>query len=221
MYRPALFSPLVLFLSLGCSDQGIVAPVPTSVSAVPTSVSAAPVRKDNAPPVFDVIDDGSRPTGEEQETSEVQGENAPAKFNPLNEFETYVIKHKGTERAFTGEYTDLKDPGTFICRQCNAPLYKSADKFNSHCGWPSFDDEISGAVSRHVDADGQRIEILCANCGGHLGHVFEGERLTKKNTRHCVNSVSMKFIAEGQKLPVVIRPTADAATDAVPNDGGS
>ena len=128
----------------------------------------------------------------------------PVKYNSLSEFEEWVILRKGTERAFVGEYTDTEDTGTYICRRCNTPLYKSDHKFHSNCGWPAFDDEIKGAVERKVDADGYRVEILCKNCGGHLGHVFEGEQFTAKNVRHCVNSVSMKLIRKGDKLPDVI-----------------
>ena len=118
------------------------------------------------------------------------------KLNDLTPEEQWVILQKGTERPFTGKYDDFFENGLYVCRQCDAPLYKSEDKFQAHCGWPAFDDEIEGAVKREPDPDGMRVEILCANCDGHLGHVFEGEFLTSKNTRHCVNSVSMKFVAK-------------------------
>jgi peptide methionine sulfoxide reductase msrA/msrB len=115
-------------------------------------------------------------------------------YNKLTPEEERVILHKGTEIPFSGKYEKFDQQGTYVCKRCNAPLYRSSDKFDAHCGWPAFDDEIKGAVKRIPDADGSRTEIVCANCGAHLGHVFIGEGFTPKNTRHCVNSVSMNFI---------------------------
>ncbi len=155
-----------------------------------------------APPAGKTIStsDSATPamTASEQKTKLIDDEDG---YNKLSREERRVILNKGTERAFIGKYTDNEAKGTYLCRRCNAALYHAADKFHSNCGWPSFDDEIKGTVRRLLDIDGIRTEIVCANCDGHLGHVFLGERFTQKNTRHCVNSVSMTFVEAGQPLP--------------------
>lgn len=128
-------------------------------------------------------------------------------LNKLTSEEQRIILQKGTEAPFSGEYDNFYKNGVFLCRQCNAPLFSSKAKFDAHCGWPSFDENYPNAIKRVPDEDGKRTEIKCANCDGHLGHVFEGEKLTAKNTRHCVNSLSIRFIPHekmrdfGIKLP--------------------
>jgi methionine-R-sulfoxide reductase len=124
-----------------------------------------------------------------------------AKYRQLTKEEESVIVNKGTEMPFTGKYYAFWEKGTYVCKRCDAPLYRSESKFEADCGWPSFDDEIPGAVKRTPDPDGVRTEIQCAKCGAHLGHVFVGEGFTKKNTRHCVNSISMDFIPDKKDQP--------------------
>lgn len=125
-------------------------------------------------------------------------------MNQLTDEEKDIIEHKGTEHPFTGEYDDFFKDGTFICRRCNSPLYTSKSKFDAGCGWPSFDENFPDAVHRIPDDDGKRTEIQCANCNAHLGHVFEGEELTQKNTRHCVNSLSIRFVPIENELPKIL-----------------
>ena len=136
---------------------------------------------------------------EKENAGQKDAKTAAPKMPPLNDFERFVIEKHGTERAFSGKYWNHFEPGNYVCRKCGAVLFKSDSKFESECGWPSFDDEVPGAVKRLPDPDGMRIEIRCAKCDGHLGHVFLGEQFTKKNTRHCVNSISIVFVPDKKK----------------------
>lgn len=125
-------------------------------------------------------------------------------YNNLTPEEKRIIEDKGTEAPFTGEYDSFYADGTFVCRRCNAPLFSSKAKFDAKCGWPAFDENFPNAVKRLLDVDGQRTEIQCVNCGAHLGHIFEGEKLTDKDARHCVNSLSIRFIPKGEEMPKVL-----------------
>lgn len=126
------------------------------------------------------------------------------RYNALTSEEKKVIENRETEVPFTGEYDNFFEEGNFICRRCNSPLFSSKAKFDAKCGWPAFDENFPNAIKRLPDMDGQRTEIQCTNCGAHLGHVFEGERLTDKDTRHCVNSLSIRFIPKGKEIPDVL-----------------
>jgi methionine-R-sulfoxide reductase len=140
-------------------------------------------------------------------TNSTKAMDSTTKYNDLTPQQEQVLVNKATDRPYTGDYYGKKDNGLYICRRCNNPLYTSEDKFDSHCGWPSFDDEIKGSVTRILDADGRRTEIVCNNCQGHLGHVFLGEQMTDKNTRHCVNTSSILFVPKDKtkELPSVIK----------------
>ncbi len=204
MKYSAILSMLALLTFVGCT------PVAPTSNDIETQSVAASNQSTTQPITSEPSTTEPSPTSEpmtakKESVAEPQQKVIIGDYNTLTTQEAYVMLDKGTDRPGNDGYTLSKDPGTYLCRQCNAQLYRADDKFDSHCGWPSFDDEIAGAVDRHLDADGYRVEIVCANCGGHLGHVFEGERLTEKNTRHCVNSSSMKFVAKGKDLPAMIK----------------
>ncbi|QDT13057.1 methionine-R-sulfoxide reductase [Planctomycetes bacterium K23_9] len=214
-----LCSCLTLTLALACVvgcdeplDESLLNEPPAVAEAAPVdeaAVEGAAVENASESRPVVTIDD-TQSEAQSENTDEPTQKTVRGSYNALSPNAAFVLLRKGTEPPGDGGYTLTKDPGTYICRQCNAMLYRADQKFESHCGWPSFDDEIKGAVRRLRDQDGRRVEIVCANCGGHLGHVFQGERLTKKNVRHCVNSISMKFVSKGKPLPakIVAKPTS-------------
>ena len=195
----------------------LVAYTTSSAFEPPKSTDGKPASKDGVPAKENEGNEDSKSESAKTKKSTPlrKSKKMSDPFNKLTSEEAYVILKKGTEARDKG-YTNHKAQGTYICKRCNAPLYNSTDKFESHCGWPSFDSEIKGSVKREIDADGSRIEIVCENCGGHLGHVFHGEQYTAKNTRHCVNSISMKFIAKGKELPEVIKPESRNESASAP-----
>lgn len=186
----------------GGIDQTSVQP---TVQTMPSADDPA-ANRDQGVPQTPLVADATKQPESKQENLNQPGppkQKRAMSYNKLTDDEAYVIQKKGTEARGVGEYTDHTANGLYICRQCNAELYRSTDKFHSNCGWPSFDDEIDGSIEHHGDTTHgmDRVEIVCKNCKGHLGHVFTGERMTEKNTRHCVNSISMKFVPAGVTPP--------------------
>ncbi len=202
--RPTLSVLLLACAALGCvgcESEPVSGSVPTGETSISDVITEPEQKNDETTGA-----DSDRGNDRTDLMKDQPDRDAPTAYNPLTEEEQYIILEKGTERPGTGALLNNKAAGTYICRQCNAPLYTSDQKFESHCGWPSFDDEIEGAVLRRPEPSplDSRTEIVCNNCGGHLGHVFLGEGFTDKNTRHCVNSVSMRFVPEGEELPAKI-----------------
>jgi methionine-R-sulfoxide reductase len=190
-------------------------PIGTALAEPPKSAKASDKQEEGKETAKVSVGRGGLPNSKSKSNAKGKKMEEP-EYNKLTPEERWVLLNKGTEYAFTGKYTDHFVEGTYLCKRCNAPLYKSDDKFHSGCGWPAFDDEIKGSVHRETDADGSRIEITCKNCGGHLGHVFNGEKMTKKDSRHCVNSISIKFVPKGKELPAMI--TEKKASDAKPSE---
>lgn len=232
---------LALALSVGCMSRTVVTEGSEDQAGTKTPTALAPVEKSEPDLSQGESQPGEEEPSQEDKMKELEKQIAARlrpeldgvtlatlasykpQYNTLTDFESYVLEDKGTERPGIGEYTDTELDGTYVCRRCNMPLYQSTDKFHSGCGWPAFDDEISGSVDRYPDPDGQRVEIVCHNCDGHLGHVFAGERFTEKNIRHCVNSVSMRFVPIGKALPKVIwsRKSLESALEATGKDSAA